>query len=107
MPKTLKRYLPKQTMLAGIYKKLSGEKDGLSERDILYKVLFDMKKDFNDLKKLVLETVPNQAKVAQLVKDHPELFDGIETEQNGVSSEHVVLNLPSISNQRNKHGRRP
>ena len=39
--------------------------------------------------------MPNQAKVSQLVKDHPELFDGIEPEQNGVSTDHVVLNLPA------------
>ena len=25
-----------------------------------------------------METLPNQAKVSQLVKDHPELFDGVE-----------------------------
>ncbi|WP_276373864.1 sigma 54-interacting transcriptional regulator [Chryseolinea sp. H1M3-3] len=91
----LQRYLPKQSTLPALYRNALTEKDGLSERDILYKVLFDMKKDFNDLKKLVLETVPNQAKVSQLVKDHPELFDGIETEQHHVSPDHVVLNLPS------------
>lgn len=91
----LRRYLPKESNLPALYRNSLSEKDGLSERDILYKVLFDMKKDFNELKKLVLETVPNQAKVTQLVKDHPELFDGIETEQNGISNDHVVLNLPS------------
>ncbi len=94
----LQRYLPKETMLPALYRN-SVDKDGLSERDILYKVLFDMKKDFNDLKKLVLETFPNQAKVTQLVKEHPELFDGIETEQNGVDSEHAVLNLQSQHSQ--------
>jgi transcriptional regulator with PAS, ATPase and Fis domain len=91
----LRRYLPKESHLPALYRNSITEKDGLSERDILYKVLFDMKKDFNELKKLVLETVPNQSKVNQLVKDHPELFEGIDTEQNGVSSDHVVLNLPS------------
>ena len=91
----LQHYLPKQSTLPALYRNSVLEKDGLSERDILYKVLFDMKKDFNELKKLVLETVPNQAKVSQLVKEHPELFDGIETEQNGTDSEHVVLNLPT------------
>ncbi len=82
-PDQLQHYLPKQSTLPALYRNAAVEKDGLSERDILYKVLFDMKKDFNELKKLVLETVPNQSKVTQLVKDHPELFDGIETEQNG------------------------
>jgi transcriptional regulator with PAS, ATPase and Fis domain len=92
----LQHYLPKQTTLPALYKTaMSGEKDGLSERDILYKVLFDMKKDFNELKKLVLETVPNQSKVTQLVKDHPELFEGIDHDHNGGSTDHVVLNLPS------------
>jgi transcriptional regulator with PAS, ATPase and Fis domain len=97
----LQRYLPKETTLPALYRNSPAEKDGLSERDILYKVLFDMKKDFNDLKKLVLETFPNQAKVSQLVKDHPELFDGVETEENG-AGDHVVLNLPS-SQQSQEH----
>ena len=91
----LRRYLPKESNLPTLYRNSLTEKDGLSERDILYKVLFDMKKDFNELKKLVLETVPNQSKVTQLVKDHPDLFEGIETEENGVNNDHMVLNLPS------------
>jgi len=98
-PEELQHYLPRQSTLPALYRNAAVEKEGLSERDILYKVLFDMKKDFNELKKLVLETVPNQSKVSQLVKDHPELFDGIETEQNGAASEHVVLNLPSQSTE--------
>ena len=91
----LRRYLPKESNLPTLYRQSFTEKDGLSERDILYKVLFDMKKDFNELKKLVLETVPNQQKVTQLVKDHPELFEGIEPEQNGMENDHMVLNIPS------------
>jgi transcriptional regulator with PAS, ATPase and Fis domain len=96
----LQRYLPKQSTLPALYRSSGTEKEGLSERDILYKVLFDMKKDFNELKKLVLETVPNQAKVTQLVKEHPELFEGIEAEQNG-SGDHVVLNIPSTQPEQN------
>jgi transcriptional regulator with PAS, ATPase and Fis domain len=98
-PDELQHYLPRQSTLPALYRNAAVEKEGLSERDILYKVLFDMKKDFNELKKLVLETVPNQSKVSQLVKDHPELFDGIEPEQNGTASEHVVLNLPTQSSE--------
>ena len=98
-PEELQHYLPRQSTLPALYRNAAVEKEGLSERDILYKVLFDMKKDFNELKKLVLETVPNQSKVSQLVKDHPELFDGIETEQNGTASDHVVLNLPTQSTE--------
>jgi transcriptional regulator with PAS, ATPase and Fis domain len=35
------------------------DKEDFSERDILYKVLFDMKKDMTDLKKLVAEIIQN------------------------------------------------
>ena len=88
-----------------LYKGSVEDKDGLSERDILYKVLFDMKKDFNDLKKLVLETFPNQAKASQLVKDHPGLFEGIHDHATPISSEPVVLNLKP-SERSNVSGRR-
>lgn len=37
----------------------SNEKSFESDREILYQVLFDMKKDMNDLKKLVHETIAN------------------------------------------------
>lgn len=35
------------------------KKDDFSERDILYKVLFDMKKDMSELKKLVIDIIQN------------------------------------------------
>src|SRR5688572_4414557 len=41
----LQRYIPKETSLPALYRDPMHGKDGLSERDILYKVLFDMKKD--------------------------------------------------------------
>ncbi len=89
----LQHYLPKQNTLPALYKGTFDDKDGVSERDILYKVLFDMKKDFNDLKKLFLDAFPNQAKASQLVKDHPGLFEGIHDHATPISSEPVVLNL--------------
>ena len=50
----LRRYLPDIDMekLPVIYKGVD-EKTFATEREILYKILFDMKKDMNDLKKLV------------------------------------------------------
>jgi transcriptional regulator with PAS, ATPase and Fis domain len=89
----LQHYIPKQNTLPALYKGSIEDKDGVSERDILYKVLFDMKKDFNDLKKLFLDAFPNQAKASQLVKDHPGLFEGIHDHATPISSEPVVLNL--------------
>ena len=57
---TMQKYLPQSGSreLPVLYKKdESNEK--ISERDILYKVLFDMKKDINDLKKVVVDILEN------------------------------------------------
>ena len=53
---TLRGYIPHfhEHNLPALYKK-EEEKSFASEREILYKVLFDMKKDMGDLKKLVLD----------------------------------------------------
>ena len=51
----LLKYIPTDTnYLPALYKhQPEHEKSGLSERELLYKVLFDMRKDVNELKKLV------------------------------------------------------
>ncbi|MGB3774840.1 MAG: sigma-54 dependent transcriptional regulator [Leeuwenhoekiella sp.] len=52
----LRGYLPDSgSNLPAVVKQKSGESDFSSEREILYKVLFDMKGDLNDLKKLTLK----------------------------------------------------
>jgi transcriptional regulator with PAS, ATPase and Fis domain len=55
---TLKNYLPdyQGVKLPALFKKQE-EKSFGSEREILYKILFDMKSDMNDLKKLVLDII--------------------------------------------------
>src|SRR5690606_32532610 len=57
---TLKGYLPTSgSNLPAVIKTSKAESDFSSEREILYKVLFDMKSDLNDLKKLTLELMKN------------------------------------------------
>jgi transcriptional regulator with PAS, ATPase and Fis domain len=59
----LKTYLPKDDndRLPALFSKSgSDQKTFNSEREILYQVLFDMKKDMNDLKKLVHDIMNNQ-----------------------------------------------
>ncbi len=53
----LQHYIPAENLgiLPALYNKGLDEKTFTSEREILYKILFDMKKDMNDLKKLVHE----------------------------------------------------
>jgi transcriptional regulator with PAS, ATPase and Fis domain len=55
---TLRSYLSDEThQLPALVNDVSKESDFSSEREILYKILFDMKSDLNDLKKLTLELI--------------------------------------------------
>lgn len=74
----LLQYLPQESSLPAVYRKSNGDADAFSERDILYKVLFDMKKDMVDLKKLVLRAFSEGGNATQMIKENPELFEGIE-----------------------------
>lgn len=57
---TLQSYLPTEgSNLPLVIKNEKSESDFSTERDILYKVLFDMRSDLNDLKKLTLELMKN------------------------------------------------
>lgn len=58
---TLHSYLPVNpgSNLPAVVKNQKSESDFSSEREILYKVLFDMKGDLNDLKKLTMELLKN------------------------------------------------
>jgi transcriptional regulator with PAS, ATPase and Fis domain len=63
----LQSYLPIEgSNLPSVISGKKSENDFSTERDILYKVLFDMKSDLNDLKKLTLELMKNGAKVQDI-----------------------------------------
>ncbi|RAR71561.1 sigma-54 interaction domain-containing protein [Flavobacterium aciduliphilum] len=64
---TLFSYLPQEgSQLPSVIKDKKSDSDFSTERDILYKVLFDMKSDLNDLKKLTLELMKNGTKVQDI-----------------------------------------
>ena len=55
---TLQTYIPQEAGGRNLPMRLDNQpKEDISERDILYKVLFDMKRDMTDLKKLVAEII--------------------------------------------------
>jgi transcriptional regulator with PAS, ATPase and Fis domain len=76
---TLVKYLPETTNLPAIYneRSSSGSTTDFSERDLLYKILFDMKKDMNELKKLVLNLLEGNNYGAQVIKEHKALFEEV------------------------------
>ncbi|MBO9699114.1 MAG: sigma-54-dependent Fis family transcriptional regulator [Sporocytophaga sp.] len=78
---TLLKYLPEpHSGIPAVYNKDKNKTDDFSERDILYKILFDMKKDMTELKKLVFDLLQNENYGSQMIKDHPDLFTGITEE---------------------------
>jgi len=98
---TLQKYLPNEqsSKIPMLYK--GGEKDAFLERDILYKVLFDMKRDMNDLKKLVREILENDDHSGnKILKDNQELFRNMEFDDNEfqapvINESFLIENKPS------------
>ncbi len=83
---TLMSYLPQDgNHLPSVIKDKKSD-DFSTERDILYKVLFDMKSDLNDLKKLTLELMKNGTKVQDI---NPSLIQKVygKTEENAFFEE--------------------
>jgi transcriptional regulator with PAS, ATPase and Fis domain len=63
---TLQSYLPAEgANLPSVIKDNKSDSDFSNEREILYKVLFDMKSDLHDLKKLTLELMENGSSKVQ------------------------------------------
>lgn len=60
-PQSLLNYIPDESGHNLPMRINKSPKDDFSERDILYKVLFDMKKDMVELKKLVVDIIQNGA----------------------------------------------
>ncbi|MGB5419260.1 sigma 54-interacting transcriptional regulator [Algibacter sp.] len=76
-------YLPATsgTNLPAVIKTSKSESDFSSEREILYKVLFDMKADLNDLKKLTMELMKN-GNVKDVEKKNESLIQKIYGDDN-------------------------
>lgn len=74
--RTLKGYLPDYSdNFPALVDGKTGQSDFSNEREILYKVLFDMRNDINDLKKLTLSLMNNGEKAD--VKDTQQLIQKI------------------------------
>jgi transcriptional regulator with PAS, ATPase and Fis domain len=81
-----------------------GEKKNTSdfsnEREILYKVLFDMKSDLNDLKKLTLELMQNgNAKVQENNKSLIQKIYGNSEEKNTIFEQEINRNVLPVEDE--------
>ena len=101
---TLKSYLPSHgSNLPAVISTSKSESDFSSEREILYKVLFDMKSDLNDLKKLTMELMKS-GNATDVQKNNEGLIQKIYGEDDDDTYDDSiedleVLAIPHKSNQ--------
>ena len=97
---TLMRYLPGQpgSMLPAVARQ--DQSAEFSEREILYKVLFDMKRDMMEMKKIMAELMKGQPADAHFREDNAQFFSQIQQEiqQNQMYSAQVVNPSPIVTN---------
>jgi transcriptional regulator with PAS, ATPase and Fis domain len=90
---TLINYLPnsQKSNLPAVIKKNQDTSDFSNEREILYKVLFDMKNDLNDLKKLTMELMKND-NMSEFQKNNENLIQKVY-EQNNELKNYPTINV--------------
>ena len=104
----LATYLPRAGSTLPTLIDKGSKSDNFTERDILYKVLFDMKADMAELKKLVFKMLDGNEKDHEILEDHKSLFQNIDASHSQLnqldefpSTTHEEIEEPTliISNQ--------
>ena len=93
---TLRHYLPNtgKSNLPAVISRSKSDSDFSNEREILYKVLFDMKSDLNDLKKLTMELMQS-GNAKDVEESHQGLIQKIYGEDSDSDKEQLeVLAIP-------------
>ncbi|GAA4240800.1 MULTISPECIES: sigma-54 interaction domain-containing protein [Winogradskyella] len=94
---TIQNYLPDTgSNLPAVVNSSKSESDFSSEREILYKVLFDMKGDLNDLKKLTMELM-KKGSVSEVQKDNEHLIQKIYGDDKDEAFDAAVEDLEVLS----------
>ena len=93
---TLSNYLPEYggVKLPAVIKK-DEDKSFSSEREILYKILFDMKSDMNDLKKLVFDLIRRGDTDVTFHETNSRVINNLFRETNGDENSPVNTEAPS------------
>ncbi|MCH1436704.1 MAG: sigma-54 dependent transcriptional regulator [Flavobacteriales bacterium] len=100
---TLKNYLPnnEEKTLPVLYDDGKTASNDYTEREILYKVLFDMKKDISDLKKLTQNLTKGELNFDE---ENEKRIDEIYSEYDDVNQNQAIL-LPSPSSEQTEQTR--
>ena len=89
-PEVLDKYLPKNSNLPALSNTSEVESDeNYNERDILYKILFDLKNDMNEMKKIIDSIMNNDTNPL------PNKSKNYIQENNNLTNENLIINKPS------------
>jgi len=103
----LKQYLPQAIggNLPSVVSETTSNSDFANEREIMYKILFDMRNDINDLKKLTLDLMKSE-NTSQVKEQNSQLIQKINQEQEqylpAVQNPIEVLSIPEEDYDANK-----
>lgn len=98
-PEKLVQYLPdnRSNLPAIVGGKSTSQSDFATERDIMYKILFDMRNDINDLKKLTLDLMQS-GNLEEVQEENHRLIERIYQDQDLSEVSNVeVVQIPKVS----------
>ncbi len=96
----ISEYLPNTNKnLPALISEKSEKSEFNNEREILYKVLFDMKGDLNDLKKLTLELMQT-SNISEFKKNNEQLINKVYQKDNYSTDENIEV--VDVANSKNK-----
>jgi transcriptional regulator with PAS, ATPase and Fis domain len=100
--KKLQDYLPNNK--GNLPAIIGGKKDNdfSSERDIMYKILFDMRNDINDLKKLTLDLMKT-GDIEEVEERNHQLIEKIYADQERKERNIEVMNIPQNSSKEKEY----
>ncbi|CAL2057196.1 sigma-54 dependent transcriptional regulator [Tenacibaculum sp. 190524A05c] len=102
-PEILAQYLPnisRNNLPVLVDNNSSNSNDFSNERDIMYKILFDMRNDINDLKKLTLDLMQN-GNVQEVQEENQGIIQRIYNDQDTTTSSVEVVQIPESSPENN------
>ncbi len=102
-PEILSQYLPNNTtnnlpVLVG--NNSSSSNDFANERDIMYKILFDMRNDINDLKKLTLDLMQS-GNIQEVQEENRGIIQRIYNDNDASESNIEVVQIPESASDNN------
>ncbi|MGQ3677076.1 sigma-54 interaction domain-containing protein [Tenacibaculum discolor] len=104
-PEKLIQYLPenRSNLPAVVGSKTTSQSDFANERDIMYKILFDMRNDINDLKKLTLDLMQN-GDSEQVQEDNHRLIERIYQDQDLSEASNIeVVQIPKSTSHQSEY----